>query len=309
MISTPIVTPLPQTPAPHLCTPIFPAPLTPSLHPSTLPYMPASFLFSCLHPSSFPCIPTALPTPQHTSPYPSILSPSQKLFLPSQCHSPHPSPAGEPAPSPPYHFSPCWTPSCRHSGGSGGCGQGREWGTAFQGCPRRHTPASPAGRSWTPAGQGRARCLQGVGGQWGVRAAPCSPHSPPNPVIPPQPLTLDLEVGGQQADVGHSDVSRVPVIELHQHGLGVLLLLVAGGACGTAGLLGWARDPRHRPPHRLTPPSLTSYHIPRVEAPGFLAPVGTDAGAGWKAPAGLRPNVEDLRGAACQGLWGPGPPP
>lgn len=75
------------------------------------------------------------------------------------------------------------------------------------------------------------------------------------------------------------------------------------------GLLGWAQDPWQCPPHRLTPPSLTSHHIPRIEAAGFLAPVGTDAGAGREAPAGLWPNVQDLWEAACQGLWGPGPPP
>lgn len=164
----------------------------------------------------------------------------------------------------PYRFSPCQSPSCPSSWGVQGhrVGWGRGWGAARWGGGRRCTTASSAGTSWRPAARGRARCL---GAEHGVKAGRTVPlPNLPAPTAPcPSPLTLDLEVRGQQADVGDSDVPRVPIVKLHHHRLRVILLLVAGGACRAGRAVGMGRGSPTPPQLPQPPPQPASHLAPR----------------------------------------------
>lgn len=147
---------------------------------------------------------------------------------------------------------------------------------------------------WAEGLRGPAGPPAPLGLLWELRQA--GPGGRARAAVHSRVLTLDLEVRGQQPDVGDSNVACVPIIKLHHHRVQVLLL-VAGGTCegGTAGARG---RPCRAAPRR----KVGGQRAARGAAALQPQPTRTCA-AGWARPA-----FSTLlgRGRQCHGHPTPG---
>lgn len=129
----------------------------------------------------------------------------------------------------------------------------------------------------------------------------------------PRTLTLDFKVRWQQSYVGHSNVTRVPIIEFNQHRV-CILLLIARGTCRAEAVLTlgtekhilgqlhcwwYGRKPSPETWLLIAPwvvfaRPLTSDDIPRIEATRLLAPISTDPSARREAVTWLGSHIQNL---------------